>query len=174
MSFLELAKNRYSESYFDPRPVEREKLERILEAGRVVPTACNYQPQRIFVLQSPEALEKARTVTPFHYNAPLMLLVCYDLDTVWKAPHDRMFRDYNSGEQDASIAAATMMYEAEELGVHSVWLRGFDAKTVSETFGLPGNIIPVMMFSMGYPAGNSKPNAWHFRRMPLESIVTEL
>lgn len=60
-----------------------------------------------------------------------------NLNTVWKAPHDRMFYNYNSGEQDASIAATTMMYEAEELGIHSVWLRGFDEKTISEVFELP-------------------------------------
>ena len=115
-----------------------------------------------------------KAVTPFHYNAPLVLLVCYDLNTVWKQPGDRMFRNYNSGEQDASIAATTMMYEAEELGIHNVWLRGFDAKTVSEVFGLPENITPVMMFAMGYPSERSKPNAWHFKRMPLEDFVTEL
>ncbi len=46
MDFLELAKSRYSERYFDSRPVEGEKLDTILEAGQVVPTACNYQPQR--------------------------------------------------------------------------------------------------------------------------------
>lgn len=174
MTFMELAKSRYSERHFDSRPVEGEKLDRILEAGRIVPTACNYQPQRFYVLRSPEALAKARAVTPFHYNAPLMLLVCYDRDAVWKQPHDRMFPGYNSGEQDASIAATTMMYEAEELGVHSVWLRGFDAETVSRVFELPENVVPVMMFAMGYPAGDSKPHAWHFKRMPLESFVTEL
>ncbi len=174
MDFLELARQRYSERYFDSRPVEQEKLVRILEAGRIVPTACNYQPQRFYVLRSPEALAKARLVTPFHYNAPLMLLVCYDLDTVWKAPHDRMFSNYNSGEQDASIAAATMMYEAEEQGIHNVWLRGFDARTVADVFELPDNIIPVMMFAMGYPSEKAKPNAWHFKRMPLDAFVTEL
>ena len=174
MTFMELAQNRYSERFFDSRPVEQEKLDQILEAGRIVPTACNYQPQRFYVLRSPEALAKAKTVTPFHYNAPLMLLICYDLNTVWKQPNDRMFRNENSGEQDASIAATTMMDEAEELGVHSVWLRGFDARTVSEVFDLPENIIPVMMFAMGYPSDRAKPNAWHFKRMPLESFVTEL
>lgn len=174
MTFMELAQNRYSERFFDPRPVEQEKLEKILEAGRIVPTACNYQPQRFYVLRSPEALAKAKTVTPFHYNAPLMLLVCYDANTVWRNPQDRYYRNYSSGEQDASIAATTMMYEAEELGVHSVWLRGFDSKTVVDTFGLPENIIPVMMFAMGYPSDRAKPNAWHFKRMPLENFVTEL
>ena len=174
MDFLALAKSRYSERYFDPRPVEQEKLDRILEAGRIVPTACNYQPQRFYVLRSPEALARAKTVTPFHYNAPLMLLVCYDADAVWHNPGDRWYRNYNSGEQDASIAATTMMYEAQALGVHSVWLRGFDSATVAEVFRLPENIIPVMMFSMGYPAEGARPNAWHFKRMPTEHFVTEL
>ena len=174
MTFMELAQNRYSERFFDPRPVEDETLRQILEAGRIVPTACNDQPQRFYVLRSPEALEKVKMVTPFHYNAPLMLLVCYDLNTVWKAPHDRMFPGYNSGEQDASIAATTMMYGAEELGIHNVWLRGFDAQTVSEVFQLPENMIPVMMFAMGYPSESSKPNAWHFKRKLLEEFVTEL
>ncbi len=174
MDFLELAKNRYSERYFDPRPVEQEKLERILEAGRIVPTACNYQPQRFYLIRSEEAMKKLKTVTRFHYNAPLFVLVCYDAREVWTNPGDRYYRNYNSGEQDASIAATTMMYEAEELGIHNVWLRGFDAKTVSEVFDLPENIIPVMMFAMGYPSEKAKPNAWHFKRMPLENFVTEL
>ena len=174
MTFMELAKNRYSERFFDSRPVEDEKLQQILEAGRIVPTACNYQPQRFYVLRSPDALAKAKTVTPFHYNAPLLLLVCYDLSTVWKQPGDRMFRNYNSGEQDASIAATTMMYEAEELGIHSVWMRGFTSQDVADTIGLPDNIIPVMMFAMGYPSEKSKPHPFHFQRKPIEKTVTIL
>ena len=67
-----------------------------------------------------------------------------------------------------------MMYAAEELGVHNVWLRGFDSKAVVDTFGLPEHIIPVMMFAMGYPNDRAKPNAWHFKRSPIESFVTEL
>ncbi len=62
--------------------------------------------------------------------------VCCDLDTVWKAPHDRVFQSYNSGERDASITATTMMYETEEPGIHNVRLRGFDALAVSEVFEL--------------------------------------
>ena len=60
MDFLELAKNRYSERFFDSRPVEQEKLDKILEAGRVVPTACNYQPQKFYLIRSEEGLEKLK------------------------------------------------------------------------------------------------------------------
>lgn len=174
MDFLELAKNRYSERFFDSRPVEQEKLDRILEAGRVVPTACNYQPQRFYVIRSAEGLAKLKTVTPFHYNVPLMILVCYDANVVWRNPGDHWYRSYNSGEQDASIAAATMMYEAEELGIHTIWIRGFASQTVVDAFGLPEGIIPVMMLGLGYPNDKAKANAWHYKRNPIEDFVTEL
>ncbi len=78
------------------------------------------------------------------------------------------------GKQDAAIVAATMMYEAEEIGVHNVWLRGFDSKVVAETFDLPENCVPVMMFAMGYPAEETKPSDWHFMRKPIEETVTVL
>ena len=174
MTFMELAANRYSERFFDSRPVEQEKLDRILEAGRIAPTACNYQPQRVYVIRSEEALKKARSLRISHYNAPLMLLVCYDRDAAWRNPADRRYENYCSGEQDAVIAAATMMYEAEELGVHSLWLRGFDSAAVAETFSLPENIVPVMVFAMGYPSEQSKPHAWHFLRHSTAEMVTEL
>ncbi len=174
MDFLEMAKNRYSERYYDPRPIEQEKLDRILEAGRAAPTACNYQPQRFFLIRSDEAKAKLRTVTHFHFNAPLTILVCYDYDQVWKNPRDRYYKDYNSGEQDASIAATSMMFEAEEQGIHSVWVRGFDSKTVADTFGLPENMIPVMMLVLGYPRSDAKPSDWHYLRKPLDEYVTEL
>ncbi len=60
MDFLELAKERYSVRKFSDKKVEREKLDAILEAGRCAPTAVNYQPQRVLVLESPEALEKLK------------------------------------------------------------------------------------------------------------------
>ena len=174
MSFFELAKERYSERFFDSKPVEQEKLDKILEAGRLVPTACNYQPQKFYVIRSEEAMAKLKTVTPFHYNAPLVLLICYDLREVWTNPGDRFYQNYNSGEQDASIAATTMMYEAEELGVHTIWVRGFDSRSVVDTFGLPEHMIPVMMLGLGYPNDKAKPNGWHFKRRPIEDFVTEL
>lgn len=66
------------------------------------------------------------------------------------------------------------MYEAEELGVHSVWLRGFDSRQAAETFDPPKNHIPVMMFAMGYASDKSRPSPWHFRRKPIEETVTKL
>ncbi|MBO4317625.1 MAG: nitroreductase family protein [Mailhella sp.] len=146
----------------------------ILEAGRIAPTAGNRQPQRFYMLKSEKALAKAKEVTPFTYGAPVMLLVCFDSNAVWKNPREAYWREYDSGEQDASIAATTMMYAAWDLGIHSLWIRGFDASKVKETFDLPENIIPVMMLSLGYPSDESQPHPWHFKRNPIEDFVTEL
>ena len=171
MTFLDLAKQRYSERYFDSKPIEKEKLERILEAGRVAPTGCNYQPQRVYVIQSAEAMKKAIGTKASLCDCPVVLLVCYDSNEVWKNPRDRYFENYNCGEQDGSIVAANMMYEAEELGVHSLWIRGFDAQEVIDVFSLPENHIPVMMLALGYPSDKSHPAHLHEKRKALEETV---
>ena len=171
MDFLEIVKKRYSERYFSDKPIEREKLDKILEAGRIVPTACNYQPQKFYVLKSKKTLELAAQVTPFTYNAPLIILVCYDMNEVWKNKREQ---GYNSGEQDIAIAATTMMYEAESLGIHTLWIRGFNSKVVAETFKLSENIVVGMMLALGYPSEESKPSDWHFKRKSMEETVTEL
>lgn len=103
-----------------------------------------------------------------------MILVCYDMRVVWTCPYDRYYESYNSGEQDASIAATTMMYAAEEMGVHTIWIRGFDSKQVVETFGLPEYMIPVMMLGLGYPNEKAKANSWHYMRKPIEEFVEEI
>ena len=81
---------------------------------------------------------------------------------------------YNSGEQDIAIAATTMMYEAESLGIHTLWIRGFNSKIATETFNLQENIVPGMMLALGYPSENAKPSDWHFKRKSIDEIVTEL
>ena len=69
MNFYQLAESRFSVRKFSGRPVEREKLDLILRAGQVAPTACNLQPQRVLVIQSPEALEKYRKCTLSHFRS---------------------------------------------------------------------------------------------------------
>ena len=169
MEFLELAKNRYSERSFAATPIEEEKLYKILEAGRIAPTACNYQPQRFYVLKSKEALAKASGLT-YTYNAPVVMLVCYLSAEAWHNPRD----GFCSGDMDASIAASSMMFEAEDLGVHSIWLRGFDAGKVQEAFDLPEGTVPSLMLALGYPAETAKPHKLHGQREPMEEFVVEL
>lgn len=172
MSFEDLLKERYSVRNFSDRPLEKEKLNKILEAGRLAPTAVNEQPQRIYVLKSQEALCKVRSICRYAFNAPVVLLICYDKNVSWKA--DKYGDDFDAGEMNASIVTTFMMMEATELGIGTLWVRGYHTQDVIEAFELPENIVPVCMLDLGYPAENSKPSPKHFSRLPLKDTVVEL
>ena len=167
MNFLELAKERYSVRKFSDKKVEREKLDAILEAGRCAPTAVNYQPQRILVLESPEALEKLKKCTPCHFDAPLALLVCYDRGVSWK----RSFDGHDMGEVDASIVTTQMMLEAAALGLGTTWVGYFDPEAVKREFALPGWLAPVAILPAGYPAADAAPAPFHEKRLAREETV---
>ncbi|MBR7097991.1 MAG: nitroreductase family protein, partial [Clostridia bacterium] len=68
--FLTLAAERFSVRSFQPTHLPKEVIDRLLEAARLAPTGCNYQPQRILVLNTDEAMEKLKTCTKCHFNAP--------------------------------------------------------------------------------------------------------
>lgn len=173
MTFLDLAKERYSVRLYDQRPVEEEKIRQILEAGRLAPTAMNYQPQRIYLIKSEYALKKIRSITKHVYNAPLVMLICYDKDVAWYAMKTYQ-EDYSTGPSDASIVASFMMIQAQELGLGTLWARGFRTQDLIAAFDLPKNIIPVSLLLIGYPDPASKPLTKHFSRKDLFETVTEL
>ena len=154
MSFIDLVKARYSVRKFSAKPIEDEKLDLILDAGRIAPTAKNQHPEKIFVLRSEEALAKINQCSPCMYGAPTVLLVCYDESVAW---HNSRRPGYDSGEMDASIVTTHMMLQAAELGIGSCWVGVFDDKEVSAAFGLPENIKPAALMPMGYPAEDSSP-----------------
>ena len=74
--FLALATERYSVRSYTGEPVREEDMRSILQAGQVAPTACNLQPQRVFVLQSHEALDRLYRCTRCHFHCPTALLIC--------------------------------------------------------------------------------------------------
>ena len=172
MDFLQLATDRYSVRSFSNRPIEPEKMEKILRAGQVAPTAVNFQPQKIYILKSDEAMDKLRALTRFTYDAPIVLLFCADVSKAWKSSSEP---GYHTGEMDVSIVCTHMMLEAWELGIGSVWVRGFDARQVAKAFNLPEHIKPICLLPIGYPSDNSVPYAqWHSRYRPLNEMVKEL
>ena len=117
MDFLELCKMRYSVRRFLQKPVEEDNLERILEAGRLAPTAKNCQSHRVFALRSEEALAKVRSATPMAFDTPAVLMVCYDEEQSYKNTADTHFVGYDGGEVDAAIVTSAMMMEATELAL---------------------------------------------------------
>lgn len=170
MSFMKLAAERYSVRKFDPAPIPPELLEQVLEAGRIAPTACNLQPQRIFVIRTDETLQRARRCTNSHFNAPVILMVCADLPTAWKRSYDGM----NAGVIDASIVTTHMMMQAAACGLGTTWVCYFDPKKLAEEFSLPATLVPVALLPIGFPAKDAAVHPNHYQRKPLAEIVTYL
>ena len=167
MAFLELAKKRFSVRKYLATPVEKEKLERILEAGRVAPTASNNQPQRIVVVQSPGGLGKLEHgVNP--YNAPLALIVCANLAESVRNSYTRE----DSGAVDAVIVTTHMMLEAADLGLGSIWCGQFDPRAVCAGFSLPEGVQPVCILLVGHTdCAPDSPNRHATTRKPLNETV---
>ncbi len=170
MDFAKLSAERYSLRKFSDQKVEQEKLDLILEAGRNAPTAHNNQPQRIFVIQSPEALEKADACTSMHFHAPMTLVVAYDPEAAWKREHDGK----NHGEIDASIAITQMMLQAADLGLGSTYVGVFEPEKLLEAFPEMAGLCPIAMLPLGYPAENARPSKLHTMRKPMEELVKYL
>lgn len=167
MEVLELMKQRYSVRNFCIKPIEEEILNKILEAGRIAPTACNFQPQRILVIQKKENIEKLKKCTPFTFDAPVILLVCADKSEAWVRKYDGK----NHAEIDVSIVTAQMMLEAYSLGIGSTWVCSFDPQKVKEEFCLPQNYEPINILPLGYPVEGNKPSQKHYERQEIEKTV---
>lgn len=155
---------------FKNEALKKEEVEKIIEAGIAAPTAHNYNPEQIYVIQSQSALEKLKQCTPCSYGTQTAFLVAYDKTKSWK----RDFDGADSGEIDASIVATHMMLEATELGIGSTWVMWFDPQKVKEQFDLPDEIVPVVILVAGYPAPEATPTANHTTRRDKCEIVSML
>jgi len=167
MTFHELAAARYSVRGFSPKPIEPDIMAQILEAGRVAPTACNNQPQRIKVITAAEDLSKVDECTPCRFGAPVVLLICYDNIICWK----RRFDGAASGEVDGSIVTTHLMLAAHDLGLGTCWVMHFDPAKTAELFALPAHIIPLAMLPVGYPAEDAAPSDRHGDRLAVEEML---
>ncbi|MDD5931681.1 MAG: nitroreductase family protein [Oscillospiraceae bacterium] len=170
MDFEKLSAERYSLRKFSDRPVEQEKLDLILEAGRNAPTAHNLQPQRIFVIRTPETLEKADGCTGSHFHPPVILVVAYDPETSWKRETDG--KDH--GEIDAAIAATQMMLQAADLGLGTTYVGMFEPEKLISAFPEMAGLTPIALLPLGYPAETAHPSRLHADRKPMEELVRYL
>lgn len=168
MDFKEVVKNRYSCKKYSDKKVEREKLEAVLEAGRLAPTAKNLQEQHVYVLESKEALDKFDIETPCRYGAPTVLVVAFDTTNVYIYPGEQ--RD--SGIEDASIVATHMMLAATDSGLDSCWINFLDPNKLHKALELPENEEILMAMDLGYAAEEGKPLSNHFSRKDICETVT--
>lgn len=147
--------------------MEKEKIDKILEAGRVAPTAMNIQPQRILVLQDKEKLEALGQCTRYGWGAPVIMIICYDKDISWKRKYDNQ----DEGIVDASIVTTQMMLEVHNLGLGTTWVGYFDPMKVRKVYEIPENLEIVSILPIGYPSEDSKPNERHEDRNSIDKMV---
>lgn len=170
MDFLSILQRRYSCRAFSPSPVEQEKVDRILEAGRIAPTAVNKQPVHVWAVSNPDTLEAIKGVTRSNYGAPLLLIVgCRPADA-WVRRYDGK----NGAEVDASIVATYLMFAAENEGLSTLWVGSFDPALLSGLLPGTDGYELVAMINIGYPSDGSVPSPMHEKRVRIEEFVTEL
>ena len=168
-TFMQLASDRFACRSFSDKEVPDSLLNLVLEAGRLAPTAVNYQPQRIYVIRSKEALKKLNEAyVGSTYNAPIVLLFAYDDKTVW---NNTLWENGHTGAIDVSIVATHCMMEAEDLGLNTVWCGATNNKAVEQAMELPANEHSVLLMPLGYKTDDCKPSPMHTDHKPLKETV---
>lgn len=165
MEFENVIRKRTATRKFKSTAVKNEQLEKILEAGRLAPTAKNQQPQKIYVISEEESLEKIDRVSPCRYNAPVVLLVCSDKNIAWSN------ENFSTYLMDASIVATHMMLEATNVGIDNIWIEYFDKEQTKIEFNLPENEEPICLIPLGYAADDCPENPTHHVRKELTETV---
>ena len=130
MNFTTLAKERYSCRKISSRPIESEKLEAIKQAAITAPTAHNFQPLKVWLIQSPEALEKIKSVTQqkFLHTSPACFIVGSNASQGWVREEDSM----NFADVDASIVATHIMLAIQDEGLATTWIGNFSPEKIKE------------------------------------------
>lgn len=150
MNVHETIARRESVRSYDPaRPVDPEALGRILEAGRLAPSAANRQPWEFVVVQSPEGLAQVRPCygRPWFQDAPLILAVTGFRDQAWVRDCD----GYCALETDLTIAMDHLILAAEHEGVGTCWISNFNPELLRPALGLNGNQEVFAITPLGYP-----------------------
>ena len=171
MDFYQLAKARFSVRSFDGKRVKKNRLNAILESGRIAPTAKNLQPQVIYVIESDEGIEKINRTSPCIYGSKTVLVICYDKNRVYCDPQNP---DDNSGQIDCSIVMTHMLLEAQNQGVNSCIVKYFDKQKLKEEFELPDNIVPVLLLPLGYATEDVVPGPNHNSRLETGKTVIRI
>ena len=150
MSFLELARKRCSIRKYAPKNVEQEKIDYILEAARLAPSAVNYQPWYFVWVQSAEGKAKLQECYPREWfkQAPYYLIVCGDHQQSWKRGDHKDHMDI-----DAAIATEHICLAAAEQGLGTCWVCNFDTELCRKHFKIPEMIFKIVLFPA--PAGPS-------------------
>jgi nitroreductase len=171
MDFLEFAKQRYSVRSYSDRKVEKEKIDKILTAANIAPTAHNNQPQKIYVVQSEDAVDKIKSSTRYTFGASCFFIIGYDKNESWYEINNRKGP---GAAVDPAIVCTHMMLEAHDLGLGTLWVGNFDEDILRKEFNIPQNIVLINILAAGYASDDAKPHAFHDTKKDLTQTVEYL
>ena len=148
MDFIDLVKKRYSVRAYKSIPVEKEKLNKVLEAARLAPTANNRQPLQILVVHTKRKKRKLLSIYPrgWFVQPPVVVCVCGDKDIAWVRKDGRCYLDV-----DVAIVMDYITLAATDLGLGTCFIAAFDAGHAREVLSLPDNLEPILFTPLGYP-----------------------
>lgn len=158
MEFEDIIRKRTSVRKFSDIELKQVELDKILEAGRLAPTAKNAQPFKIYVVNSKEGLMKIDNASRCRYGAKTVLIVCGNKEEAYHKG------DYSTYEMDCCIVTTHMMLEATNIGVDNIWIESFDETILRNEFNIPAEYIPVCLLPLGYKAADCPINPLHEKR----------
>lgn len=149
MDFGELINKRYSVRAYKPTPVEDDKLQKVLNAARLAPTAANRQPFQFIVIHTAGREEELKRIykSDWFSKAPLVICACAVPGQAWTRMDNK-----NYGEVDVTIAMDHLILAATDLGLGTCWIAAFDPNAAREVLRLPEDVEPVAFTPLGYPA----------------------
>lgn len=143
---------------YEARPVEKEKIEKMLRAAMAAPTAMNKQPWHFVVVDQRNVLDALAGANPYAKmlkKAPLAIVVCGNTDKMIEGGG----RDF--WIQDASAATENLLLAAHAMGLGAVWTGAYPSEerciSISKVLSLSDNLIPLNMIVVGYPAEHPQP-----------------
>jgi len=165
MEFNEVIRQRYSVRSYRPDPVPEDKLNRILEAARLAPSASNLQPYKIIVISTRGREAELRRIYARDWFVQASLVICLVAvpARAWKRRDGK-----NYAEVDTAIAMDHLILAAANEGLGTCWIGAFDSQAAREILGLPEDTEPVALTPLGYPADSPRPK----RRKSLKELVS--
>lgn len=164
MEFLELAKKRYSVRAYKSKPVEYDKLQNILEAARIAPTAANRQPFQLIIIPTKGREEELKLIynKSWFVQAPLVICVCAIPSESWVRRDGKSYFGV-----DAAIVMDHIILAATSLGLGTCWVGAFDPDEARRILQIPADQEPVAFTPLGYP--DDQPQIK--KRKPIEELI---
>ncbi len=164
MEFSDLIRSRYSVRAYKPDPVEEDKLQKVLEAARLAPTAANRQPFQLIVIHTAGREEELGRIygAPWFVQAPLVICICGIPGQGWTRTDGKNYTDV-----DVAIVMDHLILAATDLGLGTCWIGAFDPRAARQVLGIPDDVEPIAFTPLGYPADQPKPK----KRKELSTLV---